>query len=682
MAVVGYDFYLNGVKHNAEPVGATYTFDGLSSNTGYSITSVAIDGAGNRSPQSGALTAFTQPPGTTPPPAETPLSAEDISAVDEIVATRNYAQVTPGVLLAITGPRGYYTKAYGNKDNGLGSPPITVDDHFRMASVSKTFASTALLMAVDDGLVSLDDTLEQYIPGVDNGNEITLHHILAMRSGVYNYTAALGYLLGIVLFSAGPYGEDEPLKAIKGGNAAFSPDEEYAYNNSNAILAGEIVRIVRGAAHLRDVYQSTIFDPLGLTETAWPSDTKIPEPKMVPGGDFNPNRAGAAGALTTTIGDFSKWAQAMRDGTLLTPQSHELMQKRFSQLEWTQPPPATFGYGYFTLSFGQWLGHDGSISGFNTACVYNRENGATITVALNIQNTEAFYNIMKRIALYLYPDSMSEPNANARLLRPMAASLQLIGSAPVESNKVVSPQGAIIRLSGGQAPGLVQPSGRGLTVTGGTPGIVMGVPLTYIGSAVSTDNSQTVAIPAHQVGDLIVIFAFADGFTTGLKKPTASGSVPAWIDIDANTGANQRHSRTAYYVATATNTTSGTWSGGSFGTNMLIAVVLRGQASSPIGGHAESGGADSSGATSPGITLSNTDGTSIVLHFGARTNQFLPSWSAAPSGYTSRIASAPDGRAMSLMTKNSTTSAPAVTREINSGVAAHYRGATIEIRAH
>jgi len=53
-----------------------------------------------------------------------------------------------------------------------------------------------MLMAVDDGLVDLDDTLETYIPGIDNGSSITMRHLLSMRSGVYDYTSGFGYILG------------------------------------------------------------------------------------------------------------------------------------------------------------------------------------------------------------------------------------------------------------------------------------------------------------------------------------------------------------------------------------------------------------------------------------------------------------------------------------------------------
>lgn len=183
--------------------------------------------------------------------------------------------------------------------------------------------------------------------------------------------------------------------------------------------------------------------------------------------------------------------------------------------------------------------------------------------------------------------------------------------------------------------------------------------------------ATSITLPTHAVGDIIVICAFRDGSTTVPTKPTASGTVPAWVDIDAPTGANTCSMRTAYFVATATNHTSGTWTNATG----MAAIVIRGQASSPIGGHAQAGGTANGSATAPAVTLTNNKGGSIILEFyGHRT---VTAWSAAPTGYTRQASVATE---VCLNTKDSTTADGSIAQSAtttNSG----YRAQTIEILA-
>lgn len=194
------------------------------------------------------------------------------------------------------------------------------------------------------------------------------------------------------------------------------------------------------------------------------------------------------------------------------------------------------------------------------------------------------------------------------------------------------------------------------------------IPWVYIKGAKVT-NGTTVNIPTHAVGDVIVIFAYRSASVTTPTKPAASGTVPAWVDIDNNTGANTNSSRTAYFVATATNHTSGTWTNAT----CMIAVVLTGQnTSSPIGGHAESGGASTTSLSTPSVTMSNTSGSSALLSFFGCAG--AGNYAAPPAGYTEVANSTTLGN---INAKNDTTSDGSYTQTANT--AGVYRAATIEI---
>jgi hypothetical protein len=188
-------------------------------------------------------------------------------------------------------------------------------------------------------------------------------------------------------------------------------------------------------------------------------------------------------------------------------------------------------------------------------------------------------------------------------------------------------------------------------------------------------NSTSVAIPSHNVGDLIVVWTH--GTSVSPTKPTASGTVPAWVDIASDT-----RQRLTYFVATATNTTTGTWTN----SIRIVAVVLSGQAGSPIGGNALRNGNSTSTVVVPSATLRNSDGTSQILHFAnagqATTPLFTDTFSV--SGYTVRLGGVGgngNNTGFRLVTKNSTTSAESIT--IGTSIGTQWNAsATLEIASY
>ena len=167
----------------------------------------------------------------------------------------------------------------------------------------------------------------------------------------------------------------------------------------------------------------------------------------------------------------------------------------------------------------------------------------------------------------------------------------------------------------------------------------------------------SVTIPAHAVGDLIVVFAYQNGIAAAPTAPAASGTVPSWTLIQGG-GSNSNGSGVWSFTATATNHTSGTW------TNCtgLIAVVIQGaktnNTTSPIGGFALN--SLNGASTAPAITQSVTNGTSCLLYFhGHRSN--VTAFGAAPAGFTRR-AEAVGSSGICLNTKDVTTSDGAATQ--------------------
>src|SRR5215208_2481537 len=89
----------------------------------------------------------------------------------------------PGVVAAVQTPDYTWIRALGVADR-TSEEPMTPEMHHRIGSVTKTFTATLLLKAEAEGLLSLDDTIEQYIKGVPNGDKITLRQMANMTSGI------------------------------------------------------------------------------------------------------------------------------------------------------------------------------------------------------------------------------------------------------------------------------------------------------------------------------------------------------------------------------------------------------------------------------------------------------------------------------------------------------------------
>lgn len=182
----------------------------------------------------------------------------------------------------------------------------------------------------------------------------------------------------------------------------------------------------------------------------------------------------------------------------------------------------------------------------------------------------------------------------------------------------------------------------------------------------------SVTIPAHDVGDVIVVFAYSNVISGAPTAPAASGTVPSWSLIQGG-GGNTNGSGVWHFTATANNHTSGTF------TNCtgLIAVVIEGvHPTTPIGGVSQTN-ANAAFSATAAITQSVTTGTSCLLYFHGHRQ--VTAWSAPPTGFTRQAAVATSG-GVCLNTKDDTTTDGAVAQVVDTS--AGYRGQIVEIQAN
>ena len=204
-----------------------------------------------------------------------------------------------------------YVRAFGVRDTATGEPMAT-DLHMRIGSVTKTFVTTAILQLVDQGQVNLDDPISKYVPGVPNGDAVTLRQLAGMRSGLFDYSDVTQAAM------PDPKRQHTPqdlLGIIVQHPPEFPADTKFDYNNTNTVLLGLVVEKVSGQPLNR--YIEELARPENLSHTRFPTDASLPSPhahgytkmpngKIVDGTDWDPSWGWAAtpslGASSTTRG--------------------------------------------------------------------------------------------------------------------------------------------------------------------------------------------------------------------------------------------------------------------------------------------------------------------------------------------------------------------------------------------
>jgi D-alanyl-D-alanine carboxypeptidase len=306
----------------------------------------------------------------------------------------------PGVVAAVQTPEYTWVRALGVADRASGES-MTPEVHQRIGSVTKTFTATLLLQAEDEGLLSLDDTIDQYIKGVPNGDKITLRQMADMTSGIASYTEDKQWGEEAFADQRRSWKPEELAQIGIEDSPLFDPGTKWHYSNTNYVLLGLVLEQVTGKP-IGDLYREQIIEPLGLKNTSFPdqADSSIPEPhaqgytlqgqsdgEPADVTDWNPSWAWTAGAMISTVEDLLVYGRALGTGKgLLSPeQQSERLDSFVSDVPPLNQPPINgeLGYGIGLANDKGWIGHNGELPGYNTYLFYHPELDATVVVATN-----------------------------------------------------------------------------------------------------------------------------------------------------------------------------------------------------------------------------------------------------------------------------------------------------------
>ncbi|ADB52844.1 beta-lactamase [Conexibacter woesei DSM 14684] len=367
------------------------------------------------------------------PAQAAPLSPADQAFVDTTVADALRANPggQMGMAISLRGPAGDYARAYGYANN-TSRTALTLNDHFRIGSVTKTFTATSVLRLIEAGRLSFSDTVDRFIPRIPNGSTMTVRHLLSMQDGLFDYQQDSGLR---VTFGLTPWNAIEPEQIIAvlqnpANRPLFAPGTRTQYSESAYFVLGKILEVVTGRdaeAYITD----DVITPLGLTNSKFPSAANsspiyaMPAPyatgyaasAIFPGTTqdvtaTNPNFAWTSGAIISTVGDLEKYARELGTGALIRAAT-QTDRLSFCPIPYSGEGPTAFGYGLGMMSFGSWIGHGGSWAGNNAVAWYEPTSGATFGGAENYVGgtvpVKVWQQVFTRIAERLYPGSMATP---------------------------------------------------------------------------------------------------------------------------------------------------------------------------------------------------------------------------------------------------------------------------------
>ncbi|MEU0582876.1 serine hydrolase domain-containing protein [Streptomyces sp. NPDC006132] len=351
------------------------------------------------------------------------LGPEITERLDRAIAEVREQAGIPGVVVGLWMPgKGSYVRATGVADT-VTREPMAVDSYVRIGSETKTFTVTALLELVDQGRIGLDDPIAKYVKGVPDGHRITLRQLAGMRSGLFPYTADADFTHDLLSAPERHFAPREVLRYGFRHPNTFGPGQDFQYSNSNLVLLGLVIEKVTGRK-LADVIHERVLRPAGLHHTLFPQGNEFPEPH--PRGytdqtlsgevedvtNWNPSWAWAAGAMISNLHDLRRWAKIVATGELLSP---ETQAQRLRTLP-TGYPGTTYGLGI--LETNGWIGHNGSIPGYETVTVYLPSQKATLVIMLNTdvmsEGQEPSTLLARAVTAIVTPDNVYDGSAATR----------------------------------------------------------------------------------------------------------------------------------------------------------------------------------------------------------------------------------------------------------------------------
>lgn len=306
----------------------------------------------------------------------------------DALLTRTFPSQAPGAaVLVAKANKVLYKKAFGKANLEL-NVALKPGHIFRIGSITKQFTACAILKLAEEGKLSLQSDLTEFI-GDYPAQGITIEHLLTHTSGINTGAGAWTPETRKLDFTPRAL-----IDSFKFRPPDFLPGASFRYNNNGYLLLGYIVELVSGMPY-EEYISRYFFKPLGMKNSGYDNTSLVP-PGRASGyqrdndlysnaGYLSMTQPYSAGSLFSTVEDLYTWNKALTAGKVINKES-----LRKAQTSYTLNNGKPTGYGY-----GWWLGniqgspcikHDGLINGFSTFALYLPQEKIFVAVLTNCEN--------------------------------------------------------------------------------------------------------------------------------------------------------------------------------------------------------------------------------------------------------------------------------------------------------
>ncbi|MFF0141797.1 serine hydrolase domain-containing protein [Streptomyces sp. NPDC005227] len=321
-----------------------------------------------------------------------------------------------GVQARMIEPDGRQTVAIsGTADLNTGHP-VPADGYFRMASTSKTLVATVILQLEAERRLSLDDTVDHWLPGVVHGNgnygsRITIRQLLQHTSGLHDDLP--GYSTPQEYYEQRHYVYSSRQLVARAMEHApdFPPGEGWQYSNTGYILLGTIIRQATGHPAHREI-EHRVLRPLGLARTRWGGTaSSLPRPHAEAYQLFGPrSRVDVTDqvpvdhenlSFVTTTRDENRFLRALLGGRLLPRRQLAEMRRTVAVNAEVQQlwPGGRYGLGLVERPLscgGTYWSHEGGDGGYITLNGVTAGGRRSVVVSMSEARGDSLEHILEQ----------------------------------------------------------------------------------------------------------------------------------------------------------------------------------------------------------------------------------------------------------------------------------------------
>jgi CubicO group peptidase (beta-lactamase class C family) len=328
-------------------------------------------------------------------------------ALDELISNQ-LSDIAPGcVVLVAKNDKIIYRKAFGlaNTESKI---PMDADMLFRIGSMTKQFTAIAVLQLVEEGKISLQDSIQKFIKDFPSkGYIITIDNLLTQTSGIKDYLSEIPNPPK----QKETYTPRDGVDYIKDAPLNFKPSSNYRYSNSNYYLLGYIIELVTGEpyekylqkqllnkADLKNTYYIGAENNLSNMAQGYSKfEGKIEKATLQPIDILY-----SAGGLISNVDDIFKWHEALYNQKLV---NNETLEKATTAYRFSDNTFSQYAYGWFIKSVdgSKTIEHSGSTDGFRSDEIYLPDENVFIVALYNCYeadiNWQLLTNDIARVAL-------------------------------------------------------------------------------------------------------------------------------------------------------------------------------------------------------------------------------------------------------------------------------------------